>query len=294
MTVHEAWRSARDALAEAGIESAAAEAWWLLEATTRRSRAELVIDRSRPLGPAELRELIHAVRRRAAREPLQHIVGRTEFFGIEVAVDARALVPRPETERLVELALERVRHVRSPRMLDVGTGSGAIALAIKHARPDAEVLATDVDPAALALARENAARLGLDVSFALSDALEDPGVEAFARRADLLATNPPYLPDADRAAASPEVRYDPVRALYGGPVGTELFLRLLAQARAFLPDGAWLVAELDPRNVRTAHAEVHGWAEAEIAADLAGRERFLLLRRGSGRYARERREEDVR
>lgn len=279
MTVHEAWRWTRDALAEAGIESADAEAWWLLEATTGRRRPELVIERDRTLDAAVQRELERAVGRRAAREPLQHIVGRTEFYGIELAVDARALVPRPETERLVELALERVRDLPAPRLLDVGTGAGAIALALKHERPDAEVLATDVDANALDLARENAARLGLDVSFALADALDAPEVAAFARGADLLATNPPYLPDADRAAAPPEVRRDPDRALYGGTTGTEVFLRLLGQAHGLLRGGAWLMAELDPRNVRSARAGARGWAEAEIAEDLAGRERFLVLRR---------------
>jgi release factor glutamine methyltransferase len=280
MTVHEAWRWARGVLAEAGIESADAEAWWLLEASIGRSRTELVIERSRTLGAAERLDFARAVGRRTAREPIQHIVGRTAFYGIELVVDGRALVPRPETERLVEVALERVRGVASPRLLDVGTGSGAIALALKHERPDAEVAATDVDADALALARENAARLGLDVAFMLADGLDAPAA-ACARRADLVATNPPYLPDADRDTASPEVRHDPDRALYGGPRGTELFLRLLGQARGLLREGAWLVAELDPRNVRSARAEAEttGWAQAEITEDLAGRERFLVLRR---------------
>ena len=278
-TVAEAVRRATRVLTGAGIESAQAEAWWLLEAVTGARRGELIVDRGRPLTEAQARELTTALERRAAREPLQHILGRAAFYGLELRVDPRALVPRPETERLVELTLARTASVSAPRVLDVGTGSGAIALAIAAERPDARVMAVDVDEDALGVAAENAERLALDVRLVESDLLAAAEVEAFARTAHAVVANLPYLPDADRAAASPEVRRDPPRALYGGITGIEPTEKLVRRAQALLRPGAWLLAELDPRNVDRARDAAAGWAEATVEEDLVGRRRFLVLRR---------------
>ena len=279
MTIQEALRHARATLLEAGIERPDAEAWWLLEALTGSQRADLVIAGTRSLDADQVSRLDAALARRASREPLQHILGHVWFYGLELKIDPRALVPRPETERLVELALERLQDVDRPRVLDVGTGSGAIALAIAAERPDARVMATDVRLAPLELARENADQLDLRVSFARSDLLAAPEVAAFACRAHAIVSNPPYLPDDDRGGALPELRYEPPDALYGGPTGIELFTALAAQAHALCTPGTWLLAELDPRTVGSARASASAWTEATVEEDLTGRPRFLALRR---------------
>lgn len=189
------------------------------------------------------------------------------------------LVPRPETERLVALGLETIRTVSEPNILDVGTGSGAVALALKAERPDAAVWATDLSEPALLVAARNAERLGLGVTFFQADLLDDPTAQTFAGRADLLVANLPYLPEADAAWLSPEVQRDPASALFSGRDGLGHARRLLEGASTLLKPGAVCLLELDPRNVRQAETEVSGWAEVEVLPDLVGRERFLKLKR---------------
>ena len=261
------------------MASPGVDAWWLLEAATGASRTALLVTSSRVLSPDEEARFLDMLARRAAREPVQHIVGETSFYGVRLRVDPRALIPRPETERLVELALERLRGIDRPNILDVGTGSGAIALALKVERPDANVLAIDVSEDALALARENAGRLGLEVRFVASDVLSDPAARTFARHADAIVANLPYLPDEDAVRPSPEVARDPAAALYAGAEGLDVVTRLIDQAATLVATGTWLLLELDPRNVHTASERAGRWTGVEIAADLTGRERFLMLRR---------------
>lgn len=225
-------------LERAGVESAASEAYALLEALLALSRSELLLARQRPLSVPQRRRLEAWVRRREAREPLQHILGVAPFYGLTLRVTPQVLVPRPETERLVELALAHLRGRARPHVLDVGTGSGAVALALQAERPDAVVLASDLSGAALAVARENARRLGLPVRFRRADLLADPAVRAFARRAELVVSNPPYLPEGDREAVSPEVQADPATALYAGPDGLAVFRRLEREAFSALQPGA--------------------------------------------------------
>ena len=268
-------------LRAAGVESAEAEAWTLLSAATGSSRSELVVDAT-PLAAPAVERLERWVARREAREPLQHVLGTAPFGELELAVGPGVLVPRPETEVLVEQVLARLETVgvRRPRVLDVGTGSGAIALAIKRARPDAEVLATEVSPGAAAWARRNARGLGIAVPVIESDLLDEPVVAAFAGTVDALVANPPYLPEGDADALAPEVHADPPEALFGGPEGLGVARRLTAQARSRLPRGALLALELDPRNAATMRAELQaaGWQATELAADLAGRTRFVFAR----------------
>jgi len=216
--------------------------------------------------------------RRELREPLQHVLGVAHFYGLELAVDASVLVPRPETETLVRLALEALDALKGPgSLLDVGTGSGAIALAVKAERPLTTVLGSDVSAAALQVAAANAERLGLEVGFAQSDLLA--GIAGFARAADVIVSNPPYLPAADRAKVAPEVLLDPALALYAGEDGLEVFNRLLGQLLRLARPDAVILLELDPRNVEQAAklALEAGCAEAVISADLPGRLRFLRL-----------------
>lgn len=194
-----------------------------------------------------------------------------DWGNVQLRVDGRALIPRPETEWLLHLALADLKGVRAPRVVDVGTGTGALALGFKMARPDAAVLGVDLSADALALARENAALNGLDVAFIENDLLT-----ACSSPFDLILANLPYLPDADRAHADPEVQHDPDLALYSGPDGLTLARRLIPQARVALAAGGVLWLELDPRNAPAFAAELcaQGWV-ATLHADLTGRERFV-------------------
>lgn len=276
MTVGQARALAVRRLRAAGVATPEPEAVALLEAVTGLARDALLLQPERPLEAGERLRLLDALRRRAAREPLQHILGRAPFYGLELEVDASVLVPRPETERLVELVLERMRGREAPRLLDVGTGSGAIALALKAERPDAEVMAADVSAAAVRIARRNAERLGLAIRLRRSDLLADAAVAAFAAGCHAVVANLPYLPAGDAAALQPEARHDPPGALFAGEDGLELARRLLGQADRLLPGGALLALELDPRNVRQASAAAHAWRATTVEADLAGRERYLM------------------
>lgn len=296
-TVYEMHAAAAMRLAAAGVPSPEADAWRLMEAATGSSRSALLLSGAQPLDSAAAERLALLVAKRAARVPLQHILGSADFYGLELAVDGRVLVPRPETERLVELVLHELARHGSARqdsarrtmtrfagstpqlVIDVGTGSGAVALAVKAERPDTQVWGTDVSDDALAVARGNAARLGLDVGFVRSDLLQDDAAAALARRATALVANLPYLPETDRANLQPEAVADPPGALFAADGGLALAARLADQAWSTLPRGALLALELDPRNVRGLAARLGGWEDVRVEQDLAGRERFLVARR---------------
>ncbi|MFM7551948.1 MAG: peptide chain release factor N(5)-glutamine methyltransferase, partial [Actinomycetota bacterium] len=200
-------------------------------------RLDLYLHHDRPLTADELAAIRPLLRRRADLEPVAYIVGEVGFRRLVLQTDARALMPRPETETLVEVALALLP--RGGRLVDVGTGAGPIALSVKHERPDADVLAVDVSDAALALARANAERLGLQVAFAVSDLLADlPGPF------DVIAANLPYVPDGDPRTEPGVVRHEPHLALWGGPDGLDLILRLVEQAPARLRPGGAVVLEV--------------------------------------------------
>lgn len=279
MTVCDALVLSEMRLESSDIESFKVEAKQLVAALLEMPLGELVLRRTEPLTSEQEKIFVNWLERRANREPLQHILGVAPFYGLELAVNPNVLIPRPETERLTELVLEAVKEMPAPKILDVGTGSGAIALALKHERPDAVVMATDVSEVALSVAEENARRLGLEVSFALSDLLADPAVQTFAKEADVLVSNLPYLPDDDRNAVSPEVQRDPATALYSGVDGLEHFRRLESEAFLLVRPGALCLLELDGRNVREAAKVASRWAKTEVLEDLTGRERFLGLER---------------
>jgi release factor glutamine methyltransferase len=277
VNVNEAYAMLAARLAQAGVASPEAEAWQLIEEATGSSRGRLLME-PHPLNGEQRRRLGGWLARRELREPLQRILGKAWFYGLELRIEPGVLIPRPETERLVELTLQALRDVASPRILDVGTGSGAVALALKNERPDAVVMASDVTPAALALTARNAGALGLELELAESDLLESERVMEFAAKAHALVSNPPYLPAGDRATAQPEVRWDPEDALYAGEDGLAVFRVLVEQAERVCRQGALLLVELDPRNVDTAATEAEGWSSRTVHEDLAGRRRFLELR----------------
>ena len=221
--VREALDAAVDALAAAGVEDPRLDAELLLAEATGWSRAALVADpRRRRCRPPAARAFGEMVRRRLRREPVAYILGRKGFRNIELAVDRRVLIPRPETELLVELALE----LQPARVLDVGTGSGAIALAVADELPGCEVIATDTSPGALEVARANAERLGLAERVRFVEGTLPGGRDGF----DLVLANLPYVAERDWPSLQPEVtQWEPREALLAGPDGLDAY-------RAFLPE----------------------------------------------------------
>lgn len=262
--------------AKRGVESPRLNAELLIGHALGLKRMQLYLQFERPLAEAELAKLRPLVKRRGDREPLQHILGETEFAGLRLKVDRRALIPRPETEMLVSLLVERL--VPPPRrVLDLGTGSGAIALALAKAWPEAEVVAVEIDHEALALAQENAAATQLTrVRFVESDWFK--GVPADAAF-DLIVANPPYLTETEVAAAQPEVKdFDPRRALTPGPDALAALRTILAEARGRLAPGGLLACEtgIDQQPELARLAQVAGYARSESLADLTKRQRFFL------------------
>jgi release factor glutamine methyltransferase len=264
-TVRDALDSALIALTAAGVETPRLDAEVLLAAAMGVDRAVLIADPGRGIEPAAARAFQDFARRRTQREPVAYVVGRRGFRRIELEVDSRVLIPRPETEHVVEAALALPRGAR---VVDVGTGSGAIALALADERPDLRVVATDSSAAALAVAEANAARLGLDVEFVHGDLLEpvDGPVDA-------VVSNPPYVREGERLP--PEItRYEPAEALYGGSEGLDVYRRL-APACAAVPFVAFEVAGWQADAV----AALLDGRSIEVVRDLAGIDRVVVGRR---------------
>jgi release factor glutamine methyltransferase len=271
------------ALSDAGIADARRTAEWIVEEATGADRAALYARPDIVVEPAEAALVARYVARRAAGEPVQYVLGHADFYGLRLAVTPDVLIPRPETEEVVEEALRRVQATDAPWVLDVGTGSGAIALAVKHERPDAEVFAVDVSPEALAVAASNAARLGLEVTFVESDALRPAFAADVPPTFDLILSNPPYVPEAERASLQVEVRdHEPPSALFVPDADPLVFYRALAgHAGALLKPGGWLVAETHAdlgRSVGALWAEA-GLEDVDVLPDLAGRDRIAVGRR---------------
>ncbi|MEX2501692.1 MAG: HemK/PrmC family methyltransferase [Trueperaceae bacterium] len=283
-------------LRQAGVASPEAEAWTMLERASGADRLCWLTDPGRTLDPAAQRRLEAWTAGRAAGVPLQQLLGAVWFYELDLAAGPEALVPRVETEVLVALALASLRGRTAPRVLDVGTGSGAIAVALAHARPDATVHASDVDAAALALAATNARRHAPGVTLHHADLLHHAELRTLLPTLDLLVANLPYLPDGDADRLPADVRRDPPLALFGGPDGLDPFRRLWAQAtegppNARLAAGAHAWFELDPRNVDAAEAWVNDRAQGArpsgVHADLTGRRRFLHLGSAGGPAGRD-------
>jgi release factor glutamine methyltransferase len=230
----------------------------------------------RPLLPPELAALRELVKRRQAGEPVAYLTGHKEFWSLDLLVDARVLIPRPDTETAIEEALARLdaRAALAPRIADVGTGSGAIALALAKSRPAAAVFATDLSPDALAVARGNAERLGLIVTFGEGDLVAPLRPHA---PFDLIVANLPYVRTADIAGLAPEVRSEPQRALDGGTDGLDLVRRLVADAPAVLGPGGALVLEIGAGQADDTAALLRaaGFEDVRARADLGGVDRVV-------------------
>jgi len=278
MTVLEVLQSTTAYFKKRDIESPRLNAEHLLAHALGRKRIELYLEFERPLAEQELAPLRELVRRRGQGEPLQHLLGTVEFAGRIFLCDKRALVPRPETEQLVELLKSEIRNPKS-EIVDVGTGSGVIALTLAAQFPEAAVIAVDVSDEALGLARENAARLGLQerVRFGTGNLLT--GIEgAF----DLIVANLPYVAAGDRSTLSREVLHDPAVALFAGERGDELVRDLIAVARDRLNPNGMLALEVgigQADDLASLLAEKNYHDIASIR-DYCGVKRFLFGRYG--------------
>jgi release factor glutamine methyltransferase len=267
LTLAEVLRGATDYLAARGVESPRLDSERLLARALGLTRMELYTQHDRPLTDAERTAARELVQRRGRREPLAYVLGDWDFRRLTLATDVRALVPRPESEIVVDRCLALLEGIDAPRVVDVGTGSGAIALALKHERPDARVSATDISPAALGLAHENAQRNGLEVELIEADLLS--GVTG---PFDLVVSNPPYVLADELPGLEPEVRdWEPELAL----VDAGQTSKLAALARGVL-DG-WLVLEVHERFAGDVADELAllGYGAARISLDLGGRERVV-------------------
>jgi len=267
-----------------GLDSPRLDAECLLAHALGTDRLRLYLDFDKPVEAGERARFRELVRRRGAdRVPVSILTGRREFWSLPLRVSGDVLTPRPETEVLVALALERFPGREAElAALDLGTGSGAIALALACERPRAALAASDVSPEALALARANAEALGLGerVRFALGSLFEPFAGERF----DLVAANPPYLAESEAASLPPELAFEPRRALFAGPEGTEVLEALVAAAPGHLRPGGWLLLEIAPEQ----SSRVEGYCRAagleEIAThrDLARRPRVVSARAPGG------------
>ena len=273
-TVGEVVRRTAERLDADGILTARIDAELLVAHVLGLSRADLVVDRGRVLTRPEQDRVAELAARRAAREPLQYIVGEWGFRRLTLTVDDRALIPRPETETVVERCLTLLRGLDAPLVLDVGTGSGAIALAIADEHPGARVTGIDVSDEALSLARENAARTGLSVEFHRHDMLSGlPG-----KGWNLVVSNPPYVRPEEAPGLAPEVvGWEPHVALFGAG-HTETLVR--AAAAVLTPGGALVLESYDERAGAVAGLLAEeGFAEVVVTSDLAGRDRVVEGRR---------------
>ena len=262
---------------EKGIESPRLDAEVLLSHILGRERIYLYVHFDEPLEPAELARYREAIKQRVQRVPVAYIIGEKEFMGLTFKVTEDTLVPRPDTEILVQAAIERLRaRGDAPRFADIGTGTGAICLSVLHFLPKAQADTVDISPAARAIAEENAAALEVAdrVTFHTGDLLAPLAGQCY----DAILSNPPYIPDGDIAALAPEVRLkEPHTALAGGRDGLDFYRRLTSDAPALLKDGGFLAVEVGIHQAAPVAAlAVPSFSRTEILKDYAGIERVVI------------------
>jgi len=263
-------------LAEAGVETPLLDAQLLLAHVLHCSRLDLIAHPERSLTEAELREFNVVLGRRSAREPLAYILGHKEFYGLEIDVAPGVLIPRPETELLVEECTRRLTR-SSPVIADIGTGSGAVAVALAASIPSAAVYATELSPAALEVARRNVEKHDLSgrVTLVRGDLVEPLAGMSF----DAIVSNPPYIPTGEIESLQPEIRlHEPIEALDGGPDGLGVYRRLIPAAKPLLLEGGFLAVEVGSGQAGAVGgiAQGAGYGEIVIARDLAGIERVVV------------------
>lgn len=241
-------------------------------------RAYVYAHPERELTPDELQRYDEALETRSRGVPSQYITGHQEFWGLDFIVNPAVLIPRPETEHVIETVAPLAREADRPRIVDVGTGSGCIAIALAHELPQAEMTAVDLSGEALEVARLNAARLqvGSRIRFLQSDLLASVADEQF----DFVVSNPPYVGECEADRVQREVRkFEPHMAVFGGEKGLDIIQRLISEARAVLCDGGWLVIEIGFTQSRAVLEMLSDWSEAKAIPDLQGIPRVIAARK---------------
>jgi len=282
-----AWQTLLDEaasrLAGAGIENAEQEARWLVQRASGLEGAELIVGLEEPASLRNATFFYDMLERRLRGEPLQYVLGRWGFRVLDLLIDGRVLIPRPETEALTQMALEECRRLDARLAVDLGTGSGAIALALAVEWTGIEVWATDVSPDALAVARANVAgigRIGTAVRLAEGSWYEALPAE-LGGAVDVIVSNPPYVADFEVEDLPDEVRaWEPLEALVSGPTGLEAIERIVAEAPLWLAQPGSLLVEIAPHQAAEAEAlaRAAGFGSAAVWPDLTGRDRILLAR----------------
>jgi release factor glutamine methyltransferase len=278
LSLRQAVRQAADELQRAGMKTPARDAELLLVHTTGLSRTDLIASPTQTLTAAQERRYRELIDRRANWEPIQYITGEREFYGLRFTVTPEVLIPRPETEHLVEAALERIPPNVPFHIADVGTGSGAIAVALAVGRPTASVIAVDISAAALKIARQNASANGVAarIEFVEADLL----VGIAAQSVDMVVSNPPYVADGERETLDAEVKnYEPARSLFAGPTGLEVYERLIPQAANALRPGGWLIMEIGAGQQSQLSQLLKNWSNVSFIPDLQGIPRVVLAQR---------------
>jgi len=277
MNIQAALKEAVDLLRDEPVGSPRMAAETLLMHVLGCDRAYVIAHPEAALEDEQAARFRQAVARRATGEPLQYITGHQEFWGLDFIVTPAVLIPRPETEHLVEAAMAKVRELKleKPRILDVGTGSGCIALAVKKELPQADVHAVDISWQALEIAQKNAERLGLYVEFGQSDLLSDFHGTKF----DLILSNPPYVGRSEWDKVQKEVReHEPEVAVFAGERGIDIYRRLVPEARAALQPGGWLMLEIGYSQEQAVLELMQGWEDVASIPDLQGIPRVVVGR----------------
>ena len=259
-----------------GVDNPRLDAEVLLSHILQQDRLYLYVHFDQPLSPDELSRYREYVRRRAARIPVAYITGEKEFFGLPFAVSPAVLVPRPETELLVEAAIKRLRERQAPRVLDLGTGSAAIVVSVLSQLAESSAVAVDISAEALAVAKANAKRHNVDNRLEFRQGnLWQPVTGVY----DAVLSNPPYIPAADIAALSPEVRREPVLALDGGQDGLDFYRRLLQEGATYLVPDGFMAVEIGINQADAIRqlADQSAFIIDEIVSDYAGIERVVIL-----------------
>ncbi|MDX2252631.1 MAG: peptide chain release factor N(5)-glutamine methyltransferase [Nitrospira sp.] len=278
-----AW--ARQVLDRAEIENAVQESRWLVGHALGLEPHQLVSQAEQPVSPEKKTQTESLVSRRAAHEPLQYILGTQEFCGLEFHVSPAVLIPRPETEVLLQEALRAVDLNKDSVVVDVGTGSGCVAVTLATILSRARLLAVDRSPEALAAAQANAGRLTVAdrIEFIEGDLLSPLRDRGLTGQVDVIVSNPPYIAESEWAGLQPDVRdFEPRSALVSGPKGTEFHERLLRDSREYLTPGGSLVMEIGQGQrpaVQQMAEQLGGYTPVEIAKDGAGIERIVIFRR---------------
>ena len=243
--------------------------------------AEIYAYRERQLSLLELRTFQSLIDERVKGKPIQYITGEQEFFGLPFRVTPDVLIPRPETEHLVEAAIARLQNHSAPRIVDVGTGSGCIAVALAQAMRHSEIVALDISATALAVAEQNARQNGVAerIGFLQSNLLAAVVGEGF----DAVVSNPPYVALSERASLATEVReFEPALALFAGPTGLEIYQRLIVEANGLLASGGWLLMEIGHSQRDAVEKLLRGWEGVEFISDLQDIPRVAVARKGWG------------